>query len=253
MPVLPDLDDHVKPFVHRTATAQALHFSIHEVQSRMQLADPDALDLAYTRTMMGFLLLQPDPRRIAMIGLGGGSLVKFCHRHLRAACIEVVEINPHVIALRDEFRVPADDDRLRVIRGDGARYVRDPATAPPDVLVVDGFDSDGQPGRLCSQRFYDDAFELLAPAGVMVVNLHAEHRHYPRHLDRIQRSFAGAVLVVEEGGLSNGIVLACRGNALDRLQPGSLRRPRGLARGGADTLRDAFAQVARALGDRRAA
>ena len=95
---------HVKPYVHETGNARALHFSLHETQSRMRLDDPDALDLAYTRTMMGFLLFHPDPRQIAMIGLGGGSLAKFCHRHLPRASIEVVEINGHILELRDTSR-----------------------------------------------------------------------------------------------------------------------------------------------------
>ncbi|MDE8344502.1 MAG: hypothetical protein POG24_11875, partial [Acidocella sp.] len=70
----------------------------------MNLDDPCALDLEYSRTMMGFLLFKPEPKHIAMVGLGGGSLAKFCHRYLPATRIEVVEINPHVLALRDEFR-----------------------------------------------------------------------------------------------------------------------------------------------------
>ena len=32
--------------------------------------------------MMGFLLFKPQPRSIGMIGLGGGSLAKFCYRYL---------------------------------------------------------------------------------------------------------------------------------------------------------------------------
>src|SRR3954469_7553993 len=90
---------HVKPFVHQTQKMKSLHFSIAEIQSCMELARPDSLDLSYTRTMMGFLLFHPMPLRIGMIGLGGGSLAKFCYRHLVRADITVLEINPHVIAL----------------------------------------------------------------------------------------------------------------------------------------------------------
>src|SRR5512132_3183095 len=77
------------PFVRKGLTSQSLYFSIEEVQSRMQLQHPDALDLRYTRTMMGFLRFLPAPRAIAMIGLGGGSLAKFCHRYLPKARIDV--------------------------------------------------------------------------------------------------------------------------------------------------------------------
>ena len=48
-----------------------------------------------------------------MIGLGGGSLAKFCHHYLPETRITVVEINPHVIAMRRHFQVPDDDAHWR--------------------------------------------------------------------------------------------------------------------------------------------
>src|SRR5205814_1184761 len=58
---------HVKPFVYETRKTKSLHFSIAEVQSCMDMARPDSLDLSYTRTMMGFLLFQPKPFRRAQL------------------------------------------------------------------------------------------------------------------------------------------------------------------------------------------
>lgn len=240
---------HVKPFVYESLTTKALHFSISEIQSRMDLRDPSALDLEYTQTMMGFLLFLPQPQRIAMIGLGGGSLAKFCHRYLPRTHIQVVEINPHVIALREHFHVPPDDERFQVIHGDGVHFVRYRATRP-DVLMVDGFDSNGLPARLCSQRFYDDCHEMLQPGGFMVANLHYGHRHYARHLDCIQCRFDGAVLVVDDSELSNSIVFACKGTAIDAAHAGVVRRLRGLDRSAWEQLLGAFARVHRALRDR---
>ena len=77
MPETLDPAHHVRPFVYEDRTTKALHFSISEIQSRMDVRDPYALDLEYTQTMMGFLLFHPQTRGIAMIGLGGGSLAKF--------------------------------------------------------------------------------------------------------------------------------------------------------------------------------
>ena len=37
-----------------------------------------------------------------MIGLGGGSMLKYLHRHLPEADLTAVEINPGVIELRDD-------------------------------------------------------------------------------------------------------------------------------------------------------
>jgi spermidine synthase len=243
-------EHHIKPFVYESRGAKALHFSINEIQSRMRLDDPYALDLEYTRTMMGFLLFVPDPRSIAMIGLGGGSLAKFCHHHLPEAQIRVVEINPHVIALREEFLVPPDSDCFSVELGDGARFVRR-ETEAFDVLLIDGFDWEGMPDGLASQRFYDDCHTALRPDGMMVVNLHLGDARYEVLLDRMRRSFDDAVLVVVDDDKSNSIVLACKGEALARYKPGVVRPPPGMESVAATQLLGAFAQVVSVLRARR--
>jgi spermidine synthase len=76
-----------QPFVLKSAEYMTLHFSVRGTQSQMDTRWPNALELEYTRMMMGFLLFKPAPARIAMLGLGGGSLAKFCRHHLPAADI----------------------------------------------------------------------------------------------------------------------------------------------------------------------
>ena len=71
-----------KPFIGESAQERTLYFSLDNIQSRMRLDDPWALDLSYTRKVMSFLLFRAAPRRILMVGLGGGSLAKYCYRYL---------------------------------------------------------------------------------------------------------------------------------------------------------------------------
>jgi spermidine synthase len=218
---------HPKPLLCRTSNTVSLHFSWHETQSCMDIRHPDALNLEYTRTMMSFLHFIPEPENLAMVGLGGGSLAKFCHRHLPKTRIKVVEINPHIIALRDEFYVPADSARFRVIAGDGAEFVR----CPPrrfDVLLLDGYDQNGLPMALSSQRFYDDCFEMVGPDGMLVANLHCDHAQWRQQVRRVQRSFDGGVLVINEVDGSNSIVFASKTHLAQRLHDKPVRRPRSL-------------------------
>ena len=152
------------PFVFSANGSKSLYFTLDQLQSRMCSEQPTQLDVDYTRTMMGFLMFDSHPVNIAMIGLGGGSLLKFCYRHLPATRLTVIEINPHVIALRQEFEVPEDEERVSLVCADGADFVRALPSDPSsryDVLLVDGFDSQGQAASLCTQRFYDDCFQAL--------------------------------------------------------------------------------------------
>lgn len=198
---------HARPYVMEDALSRSLHFASYETQSRMWLSDPTALALDYTQTMMGFLLFHPQPAHIAMIGLGGGSLAKFCYRHLPEARIEVVEINPHVIALREQFLLPPDDPRLTIREGDGADFIRG-FQAQLDVVLVDGYDRNGINSRVCSQAFYDDCRDSLRAGGLIVVNLSASHSYYDTFIERIGESFGKQHLVVRDFEKRNDIVFA---------------------------------------------
>lgn len=234
------------PFIVETLTSKSLQFSLGAIQSRMRLDDPDALDLHYTRLMMGFLLFKSRPRRIVMIGLGGGSLPKFCHRHLPGSHIEVVEINPQVIALRDQFRVPPDSARFRVLQADGARFVSE-MVSPVDVLIVDGFDDLGQPPQLASRRFYDDCHDSLADDGIMVVNLHRERAYSASCVDRIRHSFGGHFLLVDSNDEGNTIAFAFRHAAPVVRGAAARRLPMRLGRHAAESLHSAFGLIERSL------
>ena len=241
--------DHLRfevPFVLQDQGTRSLHFTHGEVQSSMRVSHPDELQVDYTRTMMSFLLLNPRPRRITMIGLGGGSLAKFCHRHLPRASMWVVEINPHVIALRDAFQVPPDDARFQVVEADGACFVRE-TDERFDVLMVDAFDAQGMPAALGRRRFYDDCLDVLVPAGLMVVNLHAGHPHCPVYVERIRRSFGEHVLRVDDRDGANSVIFACKGEALQLAAHGASRRPTALAPDAWRQLQGAFARIASAL------
>ena len=198
---------HRVPFISEENNSKSLHFSKDQMQSQMNLHQPDVLTLDYTKTMMGFLRVVRNPRHIAMIGLGGGSLAKYCYRKLPDANITVVEINPHVIALRKEFLIPDDNERFKVIEADGADFVRD-AEPEFDVLLVDGYDLAGQPPQLGSQAFYDHCHALMMNQGVMAVNLHGFHPLYGVLIDRINRAFESNTAEVAANKDGNVIVFA---------------------------------------------
>lgn len=233
-------------YIREELDARSLHFSMSAIQSRMDLMRPDALELEYTRLMMGWLMLRPQAQRLAMIGLGGGSIAKFCHRHLPRTAIVVVEIDPRVIALREAFHLPPDDTRLRVVEGDGAQFVA--ATDERfDVLMVDAFEADGMPAAVGTQRFYDDCLDVLAADGLLVVNLHAGDPQHALYVDRIARNFGQRTLRVDDDGGSNSVVFAAKGEALARAGVAALHKPAGLSEAAWKQLRGGFSRIASAL------
>jgi spermidine synthase len=200
-------DELSRPYIFETLFERRLHFTNDATQSAMLFSDPDALISQYTRKMMAFLLFNPNPERIVMIGLGGGSLAKFCYRHLPRTHITVVEIDEDVIALRDEFCVPPDDDRFRVVHDDGARYL---ATLEEqiDVLLVDAFDADGIALSLANSEFYSRAARRLTKSGMLVMNYWGPCERYVENLTPARAAFGDSLLLVPVAGDANVLLFA---------------------------------------------
>jgi spermidine synthase len=189
---------------------RTLHLGGDAIQSAIRLSRPGELELAYTRAMMAFLLFEPAPREILMVGLGGGSIARFVHERLPETRMTVVELSAQVIAAaRTFFGLPANDERLSVVVGDGARHV--PAVrAGCDVLLLDAFEDGRSVRALATQDFYDACHAALAPGGVLVVNFIADEPRFGAYLARIERAFAGRVLCLPAEDRVNMIVLGLK-------------------------------------------
>ncbi len=184
-------DDGVE--VTEARGVRTLHLGSRAIQSAMRVSRPWDLELAYTRAMMGFVMFNPMPQDVLMIGLGGGSLAKFIRKQREQTQITAVEIDPRVIAAaRGQFELPPNDDTLTVIEADGALYVRQhPASA--DVILLDGFDAGNQVEALATQTFYDACRRALRPGGILVVNLWGRDREFAEYFARLTRAFDGEV------------------------------------------------------------
>lgn len=228
--------------LRRSACFLELQFEGAVTQTRMLRWAPDLLWVGYTRSMLAALWLQPRPRTIGIIGVGGGAQLKFCHRHLPDARIEAVENAADVLALRRDFRIPADSERLRVLHADGAQWLR-AQRGRLDLLLVDAYGLGGIPPALSTQAFYDDCRAALAAGGVMASNLYATDT--PRHQARLRQAFAGRCLLLPEPGMSNQVAIAWNGQPAPptprqalRTLPWSARRQ---LRAGFERLADAWA------------
>jgi spermidine synthase len=200
-------DQLTRPYIFETPYERRMHFTNLATQSAMLLSDPDALISPYTRKMMAFLLFHPNPRHIVMIGLGGGSLAKFCYRHLPRSRITVVEIDEDVIALREEFCIPKDDERFRVVHDDGARYI-ERLDEPMDVLLIDAFDADGIALSLAKCDFYSRAAHQLTEHGMLIMNFWGPCERYVDNLVQARAAFGDSLLLVPVSGDVNVLLFA---------------------------------------------
>ncbi len=143
------------------------------IESRLDRGHPQSLDLDYTRTMMAGFVVQPRPKRLLMIGFGGGQISNYLFEHVPDLEIDGVDIDAEVIRLaRKYFGVP-DSPRYRTHAADGRLFVEQAPTSPGwDMILLDAFRGVFVPLHLKTAEYYGTLLDHLTPRGVVVANLH---------------------------------------------------------------------------------
>ncbi len=200
-------ETYPKPFVIDDGKSRYLYFNVRLMQSEMSLKAPNDLAIRYTQKMMAFLLFQPRPKRIVLIGLGGGSLIKFCYHKMPGTQLTAVELDPDVIAFRDTFLLPPDDERLQVLEADGAQFL-ETTEKGIDALLVDAFDKTGFAPSLANREFFDNAFAKLSGNGVLVINLAGEKETYAGLIGEAMHVFDDQVIVISVPDDGNHVLYA---------------------------------------------
>ena len=200
-------ETYPKPFVIDDGKSRYLYFNVRLMQSEMSLKAPNDLAIRYTQKMMAFLLFQPRPKRIVLIGLGGGSLIKFCYHKMPGTQLTAVELDPNVIAFRDTFLLPPDDERLQVLEADGAQFL-ETTEKGIDALLVDAFDKTGFAPSLANREFFDKAYAKLSGNGVLVINLAGDKETYAGLIGEAMHVFDDQVVVISVPDDGNHVLYA---------------------------------------------
>ena len=193
-----------------------LHLSSPWIQGSMFIKKPYDIELEYVQRMMAWLLFTPADEvagaHAMQLGLGAGTITKFCYKKLKMTCT-AIEINPGVLhACRGWFRLPEEDERLRVVIADAAKEIRSPEwTGVVDALQVDIYDHEAASPVLDTLDFYKDCHALLSSNACMTVNLFGRASSYDESLQKIMAAFGeDAVWAFKPTREGNTIVLAQR-------------------------------------------
>ena len=166
------IHEHHSPYhrlrVTEDGSIRVLRFE-HNPQSSMMLDDPYETDFEYPGYFHLALAVKPEATRTLVIGLGGGSVVKRMWRDYPNMQLDVVELDAAVVKIAHKFFSLPKDERIRVIVGDGRRFLS-LAEETYDVIIVDAFDDDTVPRQLITEEFIRLARERLAPDGVLAYN-----------------------------------------------------------------------------------
>ncbi|MDX3904518.1 MAG: fused MFS/spermidine synthase [Pigmentiphaga sp.] len=193
-------------------------------QSCQSPRQPQVLLFDYTRMMMASLYLRPDPRRILVIGLGGGSLPMALAAAVPAAQIDVVEIDPAVARVAQRFFGFKTGPSMRLHVADGREFVRDVARRDDryDIVMLDAFDETYIPRHLSTLEFIREVRGILQPGGVLAANTFSSSGSYASESAAYAEVFgdfynlrrANRVILATAGPLPDRQAIAAQARAL---------------------------------------
>ena len=173
---------------------RCLVFNVHRGdrnQTCMNTADPERLVFEYAKMSFAGLLLNPNPRRVLIAGLGGGSLPSALTTLFPEAQIDVIEIDQAVVNVAKEFFDFEETDQVSVIVNDARVYVKRAALLDKkyDLVILDAFTGDYIPEHLLTLEFLQEVRSIMTPDGVLVANTFSTSRFYDHESETYQRAF----------------------------------------------------------------
>jgi len=146
-------------------------------QSQMNLASPHLLRFNYQQHMFTSYLLQPEQKKVLIVGLGGGCMVHFLQKHDPECEVDAIEIDPVVIELAEKYFAVKRSENVRLLAADAFEYLAQNETQY-DVIYMDAFlkpsestDRTGAPLQLRTIAFYKQMQSRLTPGGAVIFNI----------------------------------------------------------------------------------
>ncbi|MCE9667681.1 fused MFS/spermidine synthase [Myxococcus stipitatus] len=143
------------------------------LQSVVKPGQPRRLELAYTRVAMVGLAFVPHPRRILVVGLGGGAMPMFLRAVLPRAHIDVVDIDPVVVDVARRYFGFHEDARMAAHVADGRAFI-EAARPAYDLVFLDAYGPDSIPEHLATVEFFTSVRARLTARGAVVGNVWAD-------------------------------------------------------------------------------
>ncbi|MCS5715449.1 fused MFS/spermidine synthase [Herbiconiux sp. CPCC 205716] len=195
-------------------------------QSHVDLGDPASLFHDYVRrigAVVDRLRMPGEPITAVHLGAGALTLPRYVQATRPDSEQHVIELAEGLVPFVTEVLPLPRGTRLAVHPGDAARVLHgsERVTRAADLVIADLYQGTSTPPHLRTPGFYRAASELLAPEGVLVVNV-ADDDGAPAlraHLEALAPVFPHLVLsgptsVVTEARAGNGVVLASASPAL---------------------------------------
>jgi spermidine synthase len=181
------------------------------------MSNPDKMIFEYTQMMLAGLYLNPQPKRILIIGLGGATIPTALQALAPNAQLDVVELDGAVDRVARTYFGFKPAARTKVSVEDGRVFVKRAgrAGASYDLVMLDAFESDYIPEHMLTREFLQEVKAIMAPRGVLVANTWSSSGLYDHESvtysavfgDFFNMKLGNRIIVTQLGGLPSADTL----------------------------------------------
>lgn len=201
-------DDECGPlFVTDDGECRILSFAPNDEQSRCLKAAPHVLQFEYTQAML-LVLLFCQPRRVLILGVGGGSLVTALHHIIPGLRITAVELRQSVIDVAYRYFQMPHGKRVQVVCANADHYLCEEQSHKQDIVFADLYHGTGVDDVQLKADFIARCAASLKDDGWLVLNCWNEHREDEVLRNALQEHFADIRTVLTSS--RNWVILAGR-------------------------------------------
>lgn len=192
---------------------RCLRFTITRRQGQNQscrfLEDPQRLVFPYAKMALSSLLVQDNPKRILIVGLGGGTLSETYSSLFPDAEIVISEIDDAVYQVAQEYFGFVETDKIKVDIGDARVYVKRAVLRKQkfDLVILDAFNGEYIPEHLMTREFLEEVKQLLPENGMVISNTFSTSRLYDAESVTYQQVF-GEIFSIRMSGTGNRLIIA---------------------------------------------
>ncbi|WP_246037004.1 spermidine synthase [Thalassotalea litorea] len=200
-------------FVEDKQNIRCLKFSVKRKVSSQSCIDkdePNRLVFDYTKFVFTGLLANPNPEKVLIIGLGGGTLSNSLQLLFPDIKIDNVEIDPAVVTVAKEYFDFKESENIQTFNQDGRIFIKRAALKKLqyDLIILDAFNGEYIPEHLLTREFLQETKSLLSDHGVVVANTFSSSLLFHHETATYHDVFGDFYTVSKSNNAGNRIILA---------------------------------------------
>ena len=198
--------------VTEKAGKRCLVFSVKRQQKNqtcIDINDPTRIVFAYVRMIFAGLLVNPEPSRGLMIGMGGGTISSVLTSIYPDLTLDLVEVDQAVVKVATDYFGFKKTHQVDVHVTDGRVFARRALRRKEqyDLIILDAFTGEYIPEHLMTVEFLKNIKGLLKPGGVVIANTFSGSSLY-HHESATYSAVFGPFFSLKMRGTGNRVIVA---------------------------------------------